>query len=94
MKATQHPNIIISMEELTTLRPEPPVHIMSMGDLIRQHILNSPIGITHDLFGNPINQIEEEDDTSVTDDEQSEENPMKRIYRSYLDKNYHVNGEL
>ena len=38
-----------------------------MGELIRQHLLNSSIGITHDLFGNPINQIEEEDGTSEND---------------------------
>ena len=81
------------MEDLTTQKPEPPFNVISMGDLIKQQILNSPIGITHDLFGNPINRIEEEDGTSVTDDEQSEENPMKRIYRSYLDKNYNGNGE-
>ena len=93
MQTTQYPNNIISMEDLTTQRPKPLINVISMGDLIKQQILNSPIGITHDLFGNPINKIEEEDDTSVTDDEQSEENPMKRIYRSYLDKNYHVNGE-
>ena len=65
-----------------------------MGDLIRQEILKSGItGIAHDLFGNTINVIEREDGTRVIVDEPSEENAMKRIYRSYLDKNYHVNGE-
>merc|ERR1712136_212213 len=74
MQTTQHPNNIISMEDLKT-----------------QQIENSPIGITHDLFGNPINQIEKDEDTSVTVDKQSDENPIKRIYRSYMDKNYHAN---
>ena len=93
MQTTQHPNNIISMEDLKTQRPKPPINVISMGDLIKQQLENSPIGITHDLFGNPINQIEKDDDTSVTVDKQSDENPMKRIYRSYLDKNYHANGE-
>jgi len=91
MQTTQHPNNIISMEDLKTQRPEPPINVISMGDLIKQQIENSPIGITHDLFGNPINQIEKDEDTSVNVDKQSDENPIKRIYRSYLDKNYHAN---
>ena len=70
---------------------ERPINVVSMGDLIRQEILKS--GITHDLFGNTISRIKREDGTRVIVDEPSEENTRKRIYRSYLDKNYHVNGE-